>query len=151
MGSHRQSRPRLRGAHEVEQLPIAVERLPGPVLGDFREQAMLDRIPWGSAGGVVSHRHGESEAMAELGLQFGLPGTATTTIAAARVGEDRQSARGAITRPLVEEASHGGGGDGDAGWWEQLGDLFGRAARPPQPRDRVAGGVVLQQEFDGLD
>jgi hypothetical protein len=52
---------------------------------------------------------------------------------------------------FVEEASHGGGGDGDAGLLEQLGDLFGRAARPPQPRDRVAGGVVLQQEFDGLD
>jgi hypothetical protein len=51
----------------------------------------------------------------------------------------------------VEEASHGVGGDGDAGLLEQLGDLFGRAARPPQPRDRVAGGVVLQQEFDGLD
>jgi hypothetical protein len=52
---------------------------------------------------------------------------------------------------FVEEASHGGGGDGKAGLLEQLGDLFGRAARPAQPRDRVAGGVVLQQEFDGLD
>jgi len=49
---------------------------------------MLDGIPFGSARGVVSHRHGEREAIAELGLQFGLPGTATTTIAAARVGED---------------------------------------------------------------
>ena len=52
---------------------------------------------------------------------------------------------------FVEEASHGVGGDGHAGLLEQLGDLFRRAARPPQPRDRVAGSVVLQQEFDGLD
>jgi len=52
---------------------------------------------------------------------------------------------------FVEEASHGGGGDSHAGLLEQLGDLFRRAARPPQPRDRVAGSVVLQQEFDGLD
>lgn len=40
----------LGGAKEVEDSLVAVERLPGPVLGDFREQAMLDGIPLGGAG-----------------------------------------------------------------------------------------------------
>lgn len=42
------------GANEAEDLVIAVERFAGPVLGDLREEPMLDGVPFRSSGGVVS-------------------------------------------------------------------------------------------------
>jgi hypothetical protein len=60
-------------ADEVEDLWITVQRLGGPVFGDFGEQAVLNRIPFGSAGGVMSNGDCESKTVAELDLQFGLP------------------------------------------------------------------------------
>ena len=38
-------------ADEVEDFGVTVKRLGGPVFGDFGEQAVLDGIPFGSAGG----------------------------------------------------------------------------------------------------
>ena len=49
---------------------------------------MFDRIPLGSSRGIVSDGNVEMKAVGELGLQFGLPGTAAITIAAAGVGKD---------------------------------------------------------------
>lgn len=46
------------GANEVEDLVIAVERFAGPVLGDLREEPMLDGVPFRSSGGVVSDGEG---------------------------------------------------------------------------------------------
>ena len=37
------------GANEVEDLVIAVERFAGPVLGDLREEPMLDGVPFRSS------------------------------------------------------------------------------------------------------
>jgi hypothetical protein len=53
IGGDRQSGLSLGDAKEVEDFLVAVQRFVGPVLGDFREQAMLDGIPLGGAGGVV--------------------------------------------------------------------------------------------------
>lgn len=41
------------GANEAKDLQVAVERFAGPVLGDLREEAMLDGVPFGSARRVV--------------------------------------------------------------------------------------------------
>jgi hypothetical protein len=41
------------GANEAQDLLVAVERFSGPVLGDLREQTMLDGVPLGSARRVV--------------------------------------------------------------------------------------------------
>src|ERR1035438_4362808 len=72
-------------ADEVEDLGIAVKRLGGPVFGDFGEQAVLDGIPFGSAGGVMGNGYGEPKAVAELALKLGLPGAGTATVAAAGI------------------------------------------------------------------
>src|ERR1041384_7509033 len=77
-------------ADEVENFGVTVERLGGPVFGDFGGQAGLDGIPFGSAGGVMSSGDGEPEAVAELGLKFGLPGASTAAVAAASIGQDEQ-------------------------------------------------------------
>ena len=34
---------------------------------------------------------------------------------------------------------------------ENLGDLLGRLAGPLQPGDGIAGGIVLQENLDGID
>ena len=46
------------GANEVENLLIAVERFAGPVLGDLREEPMLDGVPFRSSRGVVGDGEG---------------------------------------------------------------------------------------------
>ena len=69
-------------ADEVEDLGITVERLGDPVFGDFGKEAVLDGIPFGSAGRIVSNGHSEPKAVAELGLKFGFPGAGTATVAA---------------------------------------------------------------------
>ena len=51
---------------------------------------MLDGIPFGSAGGVVSNGYCEAKAVAELSLQFGFPGAGPATVAAAGIGQDEQ-------------------------------------------------------------
>ena len=55
-------------ADEVEDFGVAVKWLGGPVFGDFGEQPVLDGIPFGSPGGVMSNGYGEPKAVAELGL-----------------------------------------------------------------------------------
>ena len=90
VGRHRSTGLGCAGTKEVENLLIAVQRLGGPVLGDFGEQAMFDGIPFGSAGRIMSHGHGQIEGVGELRLEFGLPGMAPTTIAATGVSENEE-------------------------------------------------------------
>jgi len=101
-------------ADEVEDFGVAVKRLGGPVLGDFGEQAVLDGIPFGSAGGVVSNGHCEPKAVAELALQFDLPGSGTATVAAAGIGKDEQlsAASIAINPVALPPTGDGVGGEG---------------------------------------
>jgi len=83
-------------ANEVEDFGVTVERLGGPVFGDFGKQAMLDGIPFGSTSGIVSDSHGEPKAIAELSLKFGFPGSGTATVAAAGIGKDKQLSAAAV-------------------------------------------------------
>ena len=75
---------------------------------------MLDRIPFGSTGGVVSNGYGEPKAVAELGLQFGFPGTRTAAVAAAGIGQDEQlpAAAVAVRAVALPPAGDGVGGKG---------------------------------------
>src|SRR5450432_4459716 len=52
---------------------------------------------------------------------------------------------------LVEKASDGVGRNGNVDLLENLGDLLSRLAGPLQPGDGIAGGIVLQENLDGID
>lgn len=49
------------GANEAEDLLVAVKWFPGPVLGDLREETMLDGVPFGSTRRIVGD--GERQAV----------------------------------------------------------------------------------------
>ena len=86
---------------EVEDFGVTVERLGGPVFRDFGKQTMLDGIPFGSAGRIVSHGHCEPIPVAELGLKFGFPGACAATVAAAGIGKDEQLPAAAVADSAV--------------------------------------------------
>ena len=90
VGGYSQAGFRGSCANEVKDLLIAIERLAGPAFGDCREESMLNRIPLGSAGGIVSDGDVEVKGIGELSLDFGFPGAATTTVAAGSVGADQK-------------------------------------------------------------
>ena len=75
---------------------------------------MLDGIPFGSAGGVVSNGYCKPKAVAELGLKFGLPGAGTATVTTAGIGQDEQlpAATVAISAVALPPAGDGVGGKG---------------------------------------
>jgi len=52
---------------------------------------------------------------------------------------------------LVEKTSDRVGANTDTEVAQRHGNLFGRAARPLQAGDGIAGGVVFQQELDQCD
>ena len=57
---------------------------------------MLDGIPLGGAGGVVSDGDGETEGIAYLSLESDLPGPGSATVAAAGVGQNQKFGRAAV-------------------------------------------------------
>ena len=63
VGRHSQTGLSCGGTKEVENLLIAVQRLGGPILGDFGKQAMFDGIPFGSAGGIVGDGHSQGKGV----------------------------------------------------------------------------------------
>ena len=104
-----------RVADEVENFGVAIKRFRGPVFGNLGEQAVLDGIPFGSAGGVVSNGYCEPKAVAELGLKFGFPGAGAATVTAAGIGKDEQLpaalvAIRAVTLPPTGDGVSGKGG-----------------------------------------
>src|SRR5205814_2625392 len=52
---------------------------------------------------------------------------------------------------LVEKTSDGVGRDWNVDLLENLRDLLGRLAGPLQPGDGIAGGIVFQENLDGID
>ena len=94
--SHDEAGSGARGANEIEHLLVAVERLGGPVLGDFREQTVLDRIPFRGAGRIMDDGGGHAKCVAQLGLDFGLPSPGTATVTATRVGQNEDFRNPAI-------------------------------------------------------
>ena len=80
------------GAGVVENLLIGVEWFAGPVSRDLREEALLNRVPFGSTCRVVSHGYGEGKRIGQLGLDFRFPGMTSATVAATGIGENEQLA-----------------------------------------------------------
>ena len=93
----RQAGLSFRRPDKIQDLLIAIERFPGPVLGDLGEESVLDGVPFGSAGGVVGNGESQPERVCQLRLEFGLPGEASSTIAAAGVAEDEELVGARIT------------------------------------------------------
>ena len=103
------------GPDEVQDFLITKEWLTGPVFGDFREESMLNGVPLGSAGRIVSDGDVEIEGIGELRLDFGFPTAATTAVAAAGVGENEKLTglgvlEGAFTLPPVSDRVSGKSG-----------------------------------------
>ena len=75
---------------------------------------MLDRIPFGRAGGIVSNGNGQGKGVSQLGLEFGFPGMTAATVAAAGVGQNEQLAGTAIAGGtfLMPPMSNGMSGKG---------------------------------------
>ena len=78
------------GANEVQNLLVAVEWFADPVLGDFRKEAVFDRVPFGGARRVVGDRQSQAELIGQLRLEFGFPGAATGAIAATGVAQNEE-------------------------------------------------------------
>ena len=70
----------VRASDEVEEFLVAGERFGGPVFRDLGKQAVLDGIPLGGAGWIVSDSNLKLEGIAELRLKFGFPGIAAITV-----------------------------------------------------------------------
>jgi len=104
-----------RVADEVEDFGVAIQRFRGPVFGNLGEQAVLDGIPFGSAGGVVGNGYCEPKAVAELGLQFGFPGASPAAVAAASIGEDEQLPAAMVAIRAVALPPAGDGVRGESG------------------------------------
>jgi hypothetical protein len=64
IGGHDQASFGAGGANEFEHFVVAVQGFGSPVLGDLGEQPVLDGIPFGSTGGIVSDGDCEAEAIA---------------------------------------------------------------------------------------
>src|SRR5450755_4803282 len=99
-------------ADETEHLFIAGQWLGSPAFRNLGEQTVLDGIPFGSASRVVSDGSCDAKRIAQLSLDFGLPGPSTATVAAARVRQNQKFVSIAMaTRSLAFPPS----GDGVGG------------------------------------
>jgi hypothetical protein len=101
------------GTNEVKDLVIAVERFASPVFGDLGKETMLDRVPFGSTGGVMGDGESEAVGIGELGLEFGFPSPATITVTAASIAENEKLSRARIAKRsfLAPPMSNGVGGE----------------------------------------
>jgi hypothetical protein len=63
-----------------------------PIVADEREHSMLDGIPLGCAGRIVTHLDPEIVPIAQDRLQLQFPLASSITIASSAIGEDKQSA-----------------------------------------------------------
>src|SRR6202140_4880599 len=86
---HNQAGPGAGIANEAQHLFIADQWLGGPVFGNLREQTVLDRVPFGCAGRIMSDCSRDAEWVAEPSLHFSLPGPGSATVAATRVRQNQ--------------------------------------------------------------
>jgi len=119
---------------EVEDLGVTIKRFRGPVFGNFGEQAVLDGIPFGSAGGVVGNGYCEPKAVAELALKLGFPSASTAAVAAAGIGEDEQLsaamvAISAVALPPTGDRVGGEGGRVMRDAYEEAGHRYHKGSR----------------------
>src|SRR4249920_75654 len=111
------------GGDQLDNDLMADERFAAPVLGDEREEAVLDLVPLAGTRRQVADSNNEIEFISEL-LQFHLPQAQPRSIAATAIGRDG----------------------------EMIGiGIAGRAHQLPPATDRIdceAGGVVVDADAD---
>src|ERR1035441_3577489 len=86
-----------------------------PVLADLAEEAVLDGVPLGGAGGIVTDGDAQAMSIAELLLQITLEDPAARAICTTSVGEDEQLACSGVVllaaaAPPVLDGIHGESG-----------------------------------------
>src|SRR4030095_1673787 len=83
------------GARTTDQADngfIVSQRLSAPVLADLAEESMLDGIPLGGPGRIVTNGHPQLVAINQFFLESQLPGVTTCAVAPA-VSLDRKRTR----------------------------------------------------------
>jgi len=80
-------------ADEVQDSFVVDERLGCPVVADAAEHAMLDGIPLGGAGRVVTDFDVQTEAVAESNLKLIFPQAGPISITSAAVSQDEEAIR----------------------------------------------------------
>lgn len=103
------------GSRIVENLLIGVQRFTSPVSRYLREEAMFDRVPFGSAGRIVGHGNGQGVRVGQLGLKLRLPGITAMAVAAAGVGQDKNLARAGVATGTFLLPPMGDGMGGESG------------------------------------
>jgi hypothetical protein len=87
-----------------------------PSFGDFRKEAVLNGVPFGSACGVVGHGESQTEGVGQLRLELGFPATAPSAIAATSVAQDKElpgariAGRPFLSPPMCNSVCRKGGG-----------------------------------------
>src|SRR5436189_2984910 len=89
-GLHDQSSSSRCAADESQQRIPGAEGHTGPVTADLAKESMLDRVPLRASSGVVTHRHGYAEPIADFYLQAFFPGADAAAIAATRVSQHQE-------------------------------------------------------------
>src|ERR1700730_7533176 len=86
------------GRNQLDDHPIADERLGAPVLADKGKEAVLDLVPLAGAGGQGADHDVEPEFVSQL-LHLAFPQPPSRAVAAPAIGGDQQSGRLGIARP----------------------------------------------------
>src|SRR5580704_16141261 len=114
-GSHFQAGGSLGGADELQNLLVAAQRLPCPVVADLTEQTAFDGVIFGCASGIVGDRNGKTESIAKLLLEAILPGAACGRVASPGVSQDQQASRVGITPASFLPPPSADGGHSECG------------------------------------
>ena len=88
---------RFGGTDELEDLVDVGEGFASPVFADLAEQAVLDGIPLGSAGWIVTDGNDEAERSADGVLKRFPPGAASWAVTASAISQDEQFAGGRVS------------------------------------------------------
>lgn len=90
VGPHRQTGLGRRVGNVVSHQIKGPQRTPRPGSADLAEQAMLNRVPFRGARGIMAHRDGQSQPICELHLELLLPDARAGAVAAAAIRFDQQ-------------------------------------------------------------
>ena len=92
------------GSDQIHHDFMRLQGLAPPVLGHVTKQPMFDLVPFAGARRKMAYFDCQAGFVAQL-LQFDLPKTVATTVAAAAVGGDQQAQRLRVPTPMRSSTS----------------------------------------------
>ncbi len=101
VGADPQARLGGGGVQVAHHLVKGTHGAPGPGFADFTEQAVLDRVPFGRAWGIMAYCHRPSQGIRHLDLQVIFPRPRPCSIAAASISNDQQMVGIRIALPQI--------------------------------------------------